>query len=339
MTGEEALLAAVRDAFGRTAGAGVLVGIGDDAAVLEAPAGARLVATVDMAVEGQHFLLEGPGAAEPADVGWRALAASLSDVAAMGARPLWALCSLGLPPRWGPDEVAALASGMAELARAHGVAVVGGNLARVRERLVVDVAAVGATSRPFLRTGARAGDLLVVTGRLGAAAAGLRLLARPDLGARWPDLLRANRRPEPRLREGVALAERAPEAVHAACDVSDGLVRDAARLVPPDLGLELWAHALPIPDAVRAAAEALGAEALDWALYGGEDYELLLAVDPSSLPAVEAACRGGAGAHVVGAVVPRPGVALVPSPGAPARALEVRGWDPFRDAPPGHGHP
>lgn len=323
-----ATIAAVLGGVGQ--GEGVERGIGDDAAVLVAPPGGRLVATVDMVVEGQHFLLEGPAAATLGDVGWRALAVNLSDVAAMGARPLWAMVSLGVPAHVGAPGIAALYAGMRALAAAHGVAVVGGNLARLRERLVVDVALIGHADRPVLRGGARAGDRLLVTGRVGAAAAGLALAA-ADVAA-WPDLCAGWLRPRPRVAEGRVLGGLPAGFIRAACDISDGLVRDAARLCGPGVGLVLWREALPIPASVGAAAARLGGDALQWALYGGEDYELALAVAPEAVAAVQSALGGPglAGAHVVGAFSGGPPeVAMAERAGAPSVALTVSGWDPF----------
>ena len=350
--GEAALIAAIRRTLGGSAsGEGVERGIGDDAAVLVPPPGGRLVATVDMVVEGQHFRLDGPRPSAPRDVGWRALAVNLSDVAAMGARPLWALCSLGLPPHVGAAALQGLYAGMRELAESHGVAIVGGNLARVPERLVVDVTLLGHARHPFLREGARPGDRLLVTGRLGAAAAGLALVeaevrpsgaADPDPPGRdasagapgacpvSPELEEAHLRPQPRVAEGLALAALGPDAVHAACDLSDGLALDASRLCPPGCGVVLWEEALPVPPAVRAAAARLGVPPLRWALHGGEDYELLLAVPPAAVAAVAAALRGLAGARTIGAFVAGGhGVALAAQPGGPAAPLSPHGWDPF----------
>ncbi|WP_242344252.1 thiamine-phosphate kinase, partial [Anaeromyxobacter terrae] len=150
-------------------GEGVRVGPGDDAAVLAAPRGEELVATADAVVAGVHF----DRAFSPEDVGWKALAVNLSDLAAMGARPLWALVCLGVPPGVGAAEIVRIGRGLGACARRHRIAVAGGNVTRASE-LSVTVTVIGAVpeGRALLRSGARAGDLVAVTGTLGDAALG-----------------------------------------------------------------------------------------------------------------------------------------------------------------------
>jgi thiamine-monophosphate kinase len=340
--GEAALLEAVRRGLGQAAtGPGVLLGIGDDAAVLAPPPG-RLLFSVDLLVEGQHFRRRGPGASRPEDVGWRALAVNASDIAAMGGRPLWALSSLGVPEGVAPEELEALCRGMAEASVAFDLSVVGGNLARSPGPLLVDIAILGVAPRPIARTGARVGDLVCVTGRVGAAAAGLAIqgadaAVRGALGAAADRLATAQLRPRPRLAEGSALA--AAAGVRAMCDVSDGLAVDLAHLCGAGLDAVLWRDALPIPPDVAAAAAVLGDGeplALRWALHGGEDYELLCAVAPEALDGAAAAVAGAGGVlHAVGRFGARRSGAPVLrlAPGAQsepeARPVEARGWDPF----------
>ncbi|HSD21427.1 MAG TPA: thiamine-phosphate kinase, partial [Anaeromyxobacter sp.] len=198
------------------AGEGVRVGPGDDAAVLAPPAGEELVATADAVVAGVHF----DRGFTPEDVGWKALAVNLSDLAAMGARPLWALVCLGVPPTARPAQIVRIARGLGACARRHRIAIAGGNVTRAAE-LSVTVTAIGAVpeGRALLRSGARAGDLVLVTGTLGDAALG-RLPGAPAA------LVRRQRRPVPRLAAGRALAGVA----RAAVDVSDGLVQDLGHL-------------------------------------------------------------------------------------------------------------
>ena len=334
--GEERVLAALRQALGaRVGGPGVEIGIGDDAAVLRPPPG-RLVATVDMLVEGQHFLRRGPMAGQPADVGWQAMAVNLSDVAAMGGRPLWALCSLGLPDDLEAGEVESLYAGMAEAAEAFGVAVVGGNLARLAERLVVDVTVLGVVDRPLCRGRARPGDYLCMTGRVGAAAAGLHL-ARTDAGKRdgSAPLLAALRRPQPRVREGIALGALGGDAIRSACDLSDGLAVDLCRLLAPGVDAVLWQDHLPVPDAVRATAEAAGVDPLEWVLHGGGDYELACAVAPAAIAQAQAALVrvGQAPLHTIGiceAAEPGGRLYIAPRQDGTRRPVARSGWDPFR---------
>ncbi|HEY6097800.1 MAG TPA: thiamine-phosphate kinase [Anaeromyxobacter sp.] len=258
-------------------GAGVVVGPGDDAAVLRPAPGEDLVATVDAVVEGVHF---GRGFS-PEDVGWKALAVNLSDLAAMGARPLYALVALGLPPGTPLRAVRGIARGLGACARAYRTAIVGGNVSRARE-LSLTVTAIGAVpeGRAVLRTGARPGDLVAVTGTVGDAALGLRPRASRPLVLR-------QRRPRPRLAAGRALAG----LVRAAVDVSDGLAQDLGHLCRASgVGARIGLADLPLSPAYRRSARRLR-DPFAPALAGGEDYELVLAVPPQSLARARAAAR------------------------------------------------
>ncbi len=281
-----------------TRGEGVRVGIGDDAAVLRMPPGEELVATVDAVVEGVHFTRR----FTPEEIGWKALAVNLSDLAAMGARPLWALVALATPPAADPARLARIGRGIAACARRHGVSVVGGNVTAARE-LSLTVTVLGAVRRgkALLRSGARPGDLLVVSGTLGDAAMGIRPGATAGLRAR-------QRRPCPRL----ALGRGAVGIARAAVDISDGLLQDLGHLCAASgLGARVEVDRLPLSAAYRAATRGSRDPALG-ALSGGEDYELLLAVPPSRLEALrEAAARARTPVTVVGALEARRGVRVV----------------------------
>ncbi|MET0790184.1 MAG: thiamine-phosphate kinase, partial [Polyangiaceae bacterium] len=209
----------------QSAAAHVSLGIGDDAALLSPGSRARLVWTVDTAVEHVHFERAWLSLA---DVGWRSFHAAASDVSAMGGVPLAALSSVIFPARFGASELQQLARGQRAAARALGCAVVGGNLSRGAE-LSVTTTVLGRVKRPLLRSGARVGDELWLCGELGLAAAGLRLLQRGTLqGSTVAErrALSAFRRPHAQLAAGVALSGRA----RAAIDISDGLAGDAAHL-------------------------------------------------------------------------------------------------------------
>lgn len=294
-------------------GEGIRVGIGDDAAVLRPPPGQDLVATVDAVVEGVHFT---PGFT-PEEVGWKALAVNLSDLAAMGARPLWALVALATPPAADPGRLARIGRGIATCARRHALSVVGGNVTAARE-LSVTVTVLGAVrrGRVLLRTGGRPGDLLVVSGTLGDAALGLLPGAAPGLRAR-------QRRPRPRL----ALGRGAVGIAHAAIDLSDGLLQDLGHLCSASgVGARVEVERLPLSPAYRAATRG-GHDPFEGALSGGEDYELLLAVPPSRLEALRGAARGArTRVTVVGALEDRPGVRV------------VRGGRAIRPRRTGHDH-
>jgi thiamine-monophosphate kinase len=244
----------------------VVVGIGDDAAVV-APERNRLeVLTTDCLVEGVHFDQTFVG---PADIGHKALAVNLSDLAAMGAAPRVALLSLVLPPALPVASIDALVDGMVALAADARISIVGGNIARSSGPLIVDVTATGSvhSRRVLTRGGARAGDDLYVTGRLGGAAAGLRML-RQDGASRGPAVDRY-RRPEPRTRFGLMLGRN--RAARACVDLSDGLA-DGVRQIAEcsGVGAVIQADAVPLEEG-STLSDALG---------GGEDYELLFAVSP-----------------------------------------------------------
>ena len=268
--------------------AGTVLGIGDDAAVLDIDGPA--VVTHDMLVDGVHFRR---ATTDLRDLGWKALAVNLSDLAAMGAEPVAAVVGLGLPPgELRPEDVDALYAGMDDLAAASRVTVAGGDVTSCPV-LVLGVTAVGRALPgvpPVPRSGARAGDVLCVTGRLGAAAAGLRLLEDPGLLPGLPQrdaLMAAQRRPQPRLRAGLRLAR---GGAHALMDVSDGLALDAARMAAASgLRAEIDLAALPLAPGLAEVAAASGADAAELAATGGEDYELLVALPPEAVDACRAA--------------------------------------------------
>jgi thiamine-monophosphate kinase len=313
--GERALIRRItsRLAASLPAPAWVLVGPGDDAAVIEPERGALDVLTTDAIVEGIHF----DRAFVPLDaVGHRALAVNLSDLAAMGARPRAALLSLVLPEALDVEGIDHLLDGLLALAAKHAVAVIGGNITRSPGPLVIDVTAIGSVRprRVLTRAGARPGDEVYVTGSLGAAAVGLKLLQSD--GERGADLVpptplaparlaEAEReggrsagasltrlapqpnecidrylRPIPRVRAGMLLGRN--RAATSCMDLSDGLA-DAVRQVAEasNVGMTIDATALPIPECAREWHGQNGGTAIDMALTGGDDYELLFTVRPS----------------------------------------------------------
>jgi thiamine-monophosphate kinase len=244
----------------------VIIGIGDDAAVVAPERNSLEVLTTDCLVEGVHFDRTFVGAA---DVGHKALAVNLSDLAAMGAAPRVALLSLVLPPAFPVEGVDALIDGMSELAARARISIVGGNIARSPGPLIVDVTVTGSVHRRRVlrRSGARAGDDLYVTGALGGAALGLRRLRESPANA-GVDVDRY-RRPEPRTRFGLMLGRN--RAARACIDLSDGLADGVRQLAQASgLGAIVEGDALPL---------VAGATLRD-ALAGGEDYELLFAVSP-----------------------------------------------------------
>jgi thiamine-monophosphate kinase len=295
-------------------------GPGDDCAVVPGARG-TLCVTTDAVVEGVHFRrADGP----LEDVGHKALAVNLSDLAAMGARPRWFLCALAAPSLT-LAEARALGRGMAALARRHHIALVGGNVSRASELSLTLTAAGTAARRPLLRSGGRAGDVLYVSGTLGGARLGLLGLRRRGRRRRFFAAERRQRRPEPRVGLGLLAARYAS----CAMDVSDGFLQDLGWLLAASsVGADVELAKLPV-DADVARAFARRAEALKTALLGGEDYELLLGVPPARAAAFERACaRAGEAVQAVGRLVPRRGVRLLDAEGQ-VRGASLSGFDHF----------
>jgi thiamine-monophosphate kinase len=278
--GERGVIAAIRARL-PPAPAWLTVGIGDDAAVAEPARGELDVLTTDSLVEGIHFDCR---FSSPFDIGWKALAVNVSDVAAMGGVPRAALLSLALPPDLPAADLEALADGFAALARDARVALAGGNVTRSPGPLVVDVTLTGAVRRRRVlrRSGARPGDAIYVTGGVGAGVAGLdylRARAAEDLS---PDgeleaCAARYRRPEPRLRIGMLLGR--SRAASACMDLSDGLADAVTQVAGASgVGARIDAAAVPLAPGAGRWFEARGRDPVAAAVAGGDDYELLFTV-------------------------------------------------------------
>jgi thiamine-monophosphate kinase len=333
--GEFELLARIRERLPAD-GPRIHLGSGDDAAI-SVPGGATAT-SVDALVDGVHFRR---GIATPAQIGHKALAAALSDLAAMGAAPGEAYVVLGLPPDFSEGECVAMLDGMAALAERTGTTLAGGDLSRAKE-LFLAITVVGHSADPQAlvdRGGAQPGDVLVVTGELGGAAAGLELLSTqpPEAGLDFEgdtdgdpnarsamEALRARQlEPQPRLAAGRALARAGATAM---IDLSDGLGGDAGHIAESSgVALSIEAEALPRAAGLDAVATAIGRDPLRLAL-GGEDYELLASIPPTCLAEASRAVREEEGVNLtqVGEVRAGSGVEIR-LPGC--RLLEPGGFD------------
>ncbi len=273
----------------------LVLGVGDDAAVLEPVRNALDVLTTDALVEGVHFDRRFVGASA---IGYRALAVNLSDLAAMGAQPRAALLSLALPPALPWSELESLVDGFLDGAARYRVALVGGNVTRSPGPLVVDVTLTGSVKRRKLlsRSGARAGDALFVTGAVGGAAAGLAWLRNHGMEAEAPEAVAAGveryLRPEPRVRFGLIAGR--TRAASACMDLSDGLADAVGQIAQASgTGARIDEATIPIAPAARTVFAGDPGRPLHAALTGGDDYELLCAVPRRARRRFEAAARLG----------------------------------------------
>lgn len=304
----------------------VSLGIGDDAAILDVPGGMQLVATTDTLVEGIHF----HAGTAPSAVGYKSLAVNLSDLAAMGAEPAWVTLSLCLPEAdagWLED----FSRGFLDLAEKHGVQLVGGDT--VQGPLSVTVQAMGfiPAGSALRRDAAQPGDRIYVTGTLGDAAIGLRLLREDDVPpAVTSALVRRLEYPEPRTGIGSGLRGIA----HAAIDISDGLVGDLGHILERSgTGATIHLDRLPLSDAFPAGCAQLALEpdssaALEFALAGGDDYELCFTVPPERIGQLQALDGMPVAFTEIGVIEPGSGLRCVAAGGQPVE-LAVTGYRHF----------
>ena len=302
----------------------MLLGIGDDAAAWQPSRSHRSIVTTDALVDGVHFSSAQTGARA---IGHRAMASNLSDVAAMGARPVLAVVALGVPQGVDPEWILEAYRGLDALARKHGARVVGGDIVRA-PALTFAVTVIGEVSPTRLRTrsGGRAGDVLALTGPLGASRAGLELLRRdvPVTAGAREAALRAHETPTPRIAEGRWLAASAN--VRAMMDCSDGLSTDVGRLAEASR-LAAVIDDVPVDPVAVAVAGACGVNPLAYALDGGEDFELLVAIAPRAFGHLSRAFarRFGRALLRIGTLREGAGVTLRGADGE--RELHAGGWD------------
>jgi thiamine-monophosphate kinase len=310
----------------------VRLGVGDDAALVQL--GDRLgILTVDMLVEGVHFDLRTTSAR---DLGYKAIVVNVSDVAAMGGSPRYGLVALAMPVATDARWVVELYGGMREAAGEYALSLVGGDTSR-GDRVVLSVTVTGEVmaNGAVTRGGARPGDLVVVTGTLGASAGGLALIASNDPSVRraastsWGrELMAAHLRPTARVGEGQTLAQAGATAM---MDLSDGLATDLPRLCRESgVGASLRLAALPVAAGLGHLAEVIDAEPLRLALAGGEDYELLATLPPESVAGATAKLkqRFGTPLTVIGEITTGTSLVAVRPDGA-EEPMPEGGWDHF----------
>lgn len=328
--GEFALLARLQQRL-KQAAAPVVRGIGDDCAVLRPAEGHDLLVTTDTQEEGVHFRRDW---STPQDIGWRCLAVNVSDIAAMGGAPLGAVVALSLPETLTVTFVEAMYDGLNALAEAYDCPIIGGNLSKSAQRLSVTITVLGSTPRDSAayRASARVGDGIWVTGDLGGAKAGLEALLHPQAVAGLPTdaVLSRYRRPLPRLKEALYLRQHGARSL---IDLSDGLSSDLAHVCEASgVGARLHADQIPISDETRRVADALGLDALAFALHGGEDFELCLTAPSDAAARLEQGFRNQFDCPLtrIGTIQAGAGVVLC-RPDGSETPLAAGGYDHFHE--------
>lgn len=312
----------------------VILGVGDDCAILDTGGDEWLLATCDSQVEGVHFTLQ---TSNPMQIGRKALAINLSDIAAMGGKPRFALISLILPAHFSVEVLDGIYAGLHEEAAQYHTAIVGGNIAGAgtAERLVIDITLLGSVARgqALTRAGAHAGDTLFVTGTPGDSAAGLHTLLHPD--ERYPQEALAivqarHRTPQPRVREGQILSRLGPSVVTAMLDISDGLSGDLGHLCErSQVGARVDLARLPLSSAIHTIAAIVEHDPIYWAMHGGEDYELLFAVAPGHEQTVIDAVQAATGTTVtaIGTLLPAEEGMVQLYPDGRIEPIKIQSWD------------
>jgi thiamine-monophosphate kinase len=322
---------------------GLLRGIGDDAAVIKSSAGNDVVVSTDLLVEDVDFRRD-PTQSDL--LGHKALAVSLSDIAAMGARPRWSLLSVGVPEDiWNSEFLDSFYAGFFQLAKRYGVTLIGGDISRTPDKIVIDSIVLGQTSKAgaVFRSGAEPGDQIFVTGFLGDAAAGLRLIARGarlhqrtttdasadlDVDPHTLDyLLLRELQPEPRVGWGLLIGEQ--QLATAMIDISDGLSSDLNHLcAESEVGAVIDADAIPINPLVTELSGRRALDPLMLALHGGEDFELLFTVKPKNVGKLPKRVDGVSLTRIGEVKTASAGVRI--REGARTWNLEPGGWEHFK---------
>jgi thiamine-monophosphate kinase len=311
----------------------IVVGIDDDAAVLTDHGDTLLLATVDSHVEQVHYL---PYLSTPQQIGRRALVVNLSDIAAMGGYPQFALVSLALPKQTDVEWVEELYRGMQAEAGRHGVAIIGGNITSSPSGVCIDITLIGRVHRShlLLRSGAKPGDLVLVTGHVGEAFAGLHLVFNPRLPvdpAIRTRLITRYIEPQARVAEAAAIARL--QVATAMIDVSDGLSGDIGHICEKSgVGVRVWCNRLPVSSEARQVAEAMDTPFWQFALDGGDDYGLCFTAPAEAVDTIvtTVANETGTSISVIGEIVPAAEGRTLVLPDDQAIPLSTSAWQHFR---------
>ncbi|QSO46988.1 thiamine-phosphate kinase [Alicyclobacillus mengziensis] len=307
----------------------VVLGPGDDAAVLEALPDERVLATSDTMVQGPHFL---PETMAPFDVGYKAVAASISDIAAMGGEPRHVLIALGIPSSIEVDFMESIYDGVGQICREYQCTVVGGDVVRTDGPLFINTTVLGATSRPPLkRSGAQPGNLVFVTGYVGSAAAGLDVLRSSSITAKEDAafLTAAHQRPKPQVAAGQIFSL---EGATSCDDISDGLASELNEIAnASNVRMRIQTQRIPIHTAVRNLARVRGTDTLDYAFYGGEDYQLVGTASPFQFARILARCESiGISVQQIGRVEAGDGV-VAEFPDGRLDVISAKGYNHFAE--------
>jgi thiamine-monophosphate kinase len=310
----------------------VIKGIGDDCAVIDVGGPDYLLVTTDLLVEKVHFLMDRGG---PQELGAKAIAVNVSDIAACGGTPQAAFVSVAIPENTAVECLEAFYSGMNAAAALYEMDILGGDTTRSMTDLVVNVAVTGLVPKrgALYRKGAQPGDFIALTGPVGESAAGLAVLLSRDYESdeRFKPLVHAHLRPRAHVKEGSILSESG--VCHAAIDVSDGLSSDLGHICEESgVGAIVWEKDLHKSKALMDAGNLMGRDPIEWVLHGGEDYVLLAAVQPEGLADLDARFRSeGMDLVVIGRFI-EGSETLIEGCDGSLRPLSVGGWDHFRGA-------
>lgn len=284
--GEAAIIGLIESKYGSIDDPRLVVGFGDDAALLRTAGDRLLIVTTDLLIEGTHFRRD---SIDPYSLGWKATAVNISDIAAMGGLPTWGFASIAVPDV-DIEFIEQLYEGMDEVSRRFGSRIIGGDTNKADGGIVINVAQLGEVEedRAALRSTAKPGDKILITGSLGESYAGLKVLEMYGLRHaidRYPEVTERHIRPVPRVAEARAAVETGR--VHAMMDISDGLAVDLRKMCEASgVGARIRANKVPVSDALRAVGSELNVNPIAFAASGGEDYELLIATAPEDVETV-----------------------------------------------------